>query len=196
MTFKDIRFPDRYHLFGVQGGAGWETQVNEVDSGFEYRIALLAQPRGRWEISHEAMTRRDFEELQAFWMIVRGRAYGFRFKDWLDYQVTASTSAFVVIDSTHAQLAKRYTFGSETFDRKLRKIVASSFSATGGSGLSLDATTGILTHSGLPSSFACEFDVPVRFDMDESPQQIAQKKQGAGNFIVNWPGIQLREIRT
>lgn len=192
--FKEIRFPERIS-FGAVGGAGWLTDVVTLESGYETRNQVLAQPRGRWEVSHAARMPDDYHRLRAFFQAVRGRAYGFRFKDWTDYTVATTESAF--IDSlgspTQKQLAKRYTFGSETFDRRLTKIVANTFSAVGGSGLSLNYDTGILSYSSLPTAFSCQFDVPVRFDVDEMRAETIDKS--GDDLIIGWSSIPIVEVR-
>lgn len=193
-SFKEIRFPERIS-FGAVGGAGWLTDVVTLESGFETRNQVLAQPRGRWEVSHAARMPAQYKLLRAFFNAVRGRTYGFRFKDWTDYEVTAGEA--VLLDSlgspTQKQLAKRYTFGSETFDRRLTKIVANTFTAVGGSGVTLDYDTGLLTYSSEPTAFSCEFDVPVRFDVDELRAETINKS--GDDLIIGWSSIPLVEVR-
>ena len=190
--FKEIRIPDAIS-YGAIGGLNWLTRVVEVESGHEYRDQVLVQPRGRWDVSYAARLPAAYEPLRAFFNNVRGRAYGFRFKDWTDFAVASADSQLVAIDSTHKQLAKRYTSGAETFDRTLKKIVSGTFSATGGSGLSLDYNTGILTFSVAPSAFTCEFDVPARFDTDEMRAEAITRS--GGSLVVGWSSIPIIAIR-
>lgn len=192
MAFREKRFPPAIS-FGAQGGLMWQTVIAENAGGYEYRDGLLVQPRGRWEVAHAARTPDKYEPLQAFFNIMRGRLHGFRFRDWSDYTVDAAESALVTIDGTHAQLAKRYTFDGETFDRKLVKVVSGSFAGTGGSGLSLDYNTGILTYSSAPSAFTCQFDVPARFDTDEMRGEIIDRS--GADFIMGWSSIPIIAIR-
>jgi uncharacterized protein (TIGR02217 family) len=193
MAFKEIQFPVSISR-GAIGGLSWQTRVVESATGYEFRDGLLLQPRGRWEVAHAARLPAAYEPLRAFFNAVRGRLFGFRFKDWSDYIVATPESALVTIDATHAQLAKRYTFGAETFDRKLSKIVAATFVPTGGSGLSLDYNTGILTFSTAPTSFTLQFDVPARFDTDEMRGEIIDRS--GSQFIMGWSSIPIVAIRT
>lgn len=195
MAAKEIQFPPRIS-FGAVGGLNWKTRVVELESGYEYRDALLVQPRGRWEISHLARLPAVYEQIRAFHAIVQGKRYTFRFKDWTDYTVSHSESAFVVAAGSPAQLqlAKRYSFGAEYFDRKLSKIVQGSFSAVGGTGLSLDYNTGLLSYSSAPTAFTCEFDVPVRFDTDELRAEIINKTKD-GELLMGCSSIPIVAVR-
>jgi uncharacterized protein (TIGR02217 family) len=192
--FKEIQFPPKVS-FGAVGGLSWLTVITGVESGQEQRQQVLAQPLGRWEVAHAARRQADYELVRAHFNNVRGRAYGFRFKDWTDYTVSAAESHLSDSDGspTQKQLAKAYTFGSEIFYRKLTKIVAGTFVATGGSGLSLDYTNGILQYSSLPTSFSCEFDVPARYDTDEMRAETIDK--GRDGFIIGWSSIPIVAIR-
>ena len=190
--FKEIQFPSEISFGGV-GGLYWNTRIVENEGGYEFRDQLLLQPRGRWDVAHAARMPDEAALLVAFFNNVRGRAYGFRFKDHTDFQVTTATSHLAGIDATHAQLCKRYLFGAETFDRELKKIVTGTFVPTGGTGITLDYNTGIVTYASAPSSFACEFDVPARFDTDEMRREAITKS--GGNLITGWSSIPIVAIR-
>lgn len=194
MAFKEIQFPPKISM-GATGGLGWLTDIVTLQSGFEQRNQTLAQPRGRWTVSHSARLAEKFNPLLAFINVVRGQTHGFRFKDWTDYTVAAGEGVFIAIDSTHKQLAKRYTFGAETFDRIIRKPVTGSVTLTGGTGTSIDYTTGIVTFSGAPSSWVGEFDVPARFGTDDMSADIIDRNGPNGDLIVGWSGIPIIELR-
>ncbi len=193
MAFKDIRFPEAIS-FGASGGPSFQTDVVIRASGAEARNQNWAYERLTYEVSHAARREVDWRQLQAFFRVVAGRAYSFRFKDWTDYEVASAEGKFITIDATHAYLAKRYTFGAETRDRKITKPVSGTVSFTGGTGLSLDYATGILTHGTIPSAWAGEFDVHVRFDTDAMRAETIDK-QGDGELIVGWDSIPLIEVR-
>jgi uncharacterized protein (TIGR02217 family) len=53
----------------------------------------------------------------AFFYARAGKARGFRFKDWKDYQATSE--AVVSIGSGNFQLVKRYASGSQTYIRTI-----------------------------------------------------------------------------
>lgn len=170
------------------------TDVVIKASGAEARNQNWSYERLTYEVSHAARREVDWRKLQAFFRVVAGRAYSFRFKDWTDYEVAAADGKFITIDATHAYLAKRYTYGAETRDRKITKPVSGQVTFTGGSGLSLDYATGILTHGTIPSAWEGEFDVHVRFDTDEM-RHVTIDKQPSGELIVGWDSIPLIEVR-
>jgi uncharacterized protein (TIGR02217 family) len=193
VAFKDIQFPPAIS-FNATGGPMFLTDVVIKASGAEARNQNWSYERLTYEVSHAARREVDWRKLQAFFRIVAGRAHSFRFKDWTDYQASASEGKFITIDATHAYLAKRYTYGAETRDRKITKPVSGQVTFTGGSGLSLDYATGILTHGTIPSAWEGEFDVHVRFDTDEM-RHVTIDKQPSGELIVGWDSIPLIEVR-
>jgi uncharacterized protein (TIGR02217 family) len=195
--FIEERFPPLISR-GAVGGLRWPLNRIRLQSGFVHRYPKADQPEGSWEVSHVARRHNAFEVVRNFWMITNGGAKGFRFKDWTDFKVTAATCALVAIDSTHSQLARRYGFGAETFDRTLQKIVANTFVPTGGSGLTLDYNTGILTHGSgsAPSAFRCEFDCPCIFGTDEMRGELIDRDHGEDEtFIQGWSNIPIELIR-
>ena len=193
--FKEIRFPPEIS-FGAVGGLYWLTRVVETEGGRERRDQVLTQPRGAWDVAHDARHPEYYELLRNFFISVRGQAFGFRFKDWTDYRVAAGDSVLVNSSGspTQKQLAKRYTFQGESFDRQLSKIVAGTFSPVGGSGLSLDYDSGILTYSVAPSAFTCEFDVPARLGTDELRAEIIDVSSH-GDYIIGWKSIPIIAVR-
>lgn len=192
-NFLDIRFPPLIS-FGAEGGAEFLTDIVVTASGFETRNQNWSQQRMRFDVSHAARREAQWRKLQAFFLNCKGRAHSFRFKDWTDYEVASAEGKFITIDATHAYLAKRYTFGAETRDRKITKPVSGTVSFTGGTGLSLDYATGILTHGTIPTAWAGEFDVHVRFDTDEMRHETIDK-QPSGELIVGWASIPIIEVR-
>lgn len=192
MSFLDIRFPPNIS-YNCSGGPMFSTDIVIMANGAEARNQNWAYERLTYDVAHAARKPVDWQALQAFFRIVRGRACSFRFKDWTDFTVTGTQGVFIAIDATHAYLAKRYTFSGQTFDRKLTKIVAGTYTPTGGSGLTLDYATGILTYATLPSTFVAEFDVHCRFDTDE--MRAETKSMSGTELIVGWQAIPVVEVR-
>lgn len=189
------RFPDHISI-DAQGGPGMRTDVIVVNSGAEFRQQNWEQTRHRYEVSQAAKLPEQYEPLKKFFLAVGGRATGFRFKDWMDYKVAAGTGFFSPIDTTHFQLVKRYQAGGALHDRLITKPVNNgTFAIAGGTFLSLDYATGIVTMtSGTPTSWGGEFDVPCRFDVDEMIGHIVGKNVSKG-LIVNWDSIPILEVR-
>ena len=158
MSFLETpRFPDDISYNAI-GGPGYSTEIAEVYSGHESRNAAWSQSRATYEASHGVRTQAQFNTLLAFFRALRGRAHGFRFKDWSDFTVLDSEGKLGVPVSVAPgiyQLRKRYTAGALTEDRDIRKPVVgtvivrrngSPVTAGGGAGqYALDTTTGIVT---------------------------------------------------
>ena len=188
------RFPEKISI-AATGGPMFATDVVSVDSGDEYRTTHWDQPLYSYVISHPPTSDEDkTDALRAFFMAVRGRAAGFRFKDWTDYKVSAAEGKFIMLTSTTFQMVKRYTIGSLTFDRNIVKPV-STVTVTGGSSPVVNYTTGIVSvASGTPSSWHGEFDVPVRFDTDKMDAEVLDK-HSSGELIIGWNQVTLVEVR-
>jgi uncharacterized protein (TIGR02217 family) len=189
MAFYEIQFPPKIS-FGAQGGPGFSTDVVVVSSGAEQRNIIWSQARRRYDVAHAARLQPASDEVKAFFHNMRGRAHGFRFKDWTDYQVIAGEGSIVTIGSVK-HLGKRYTSGAQTYDRVITKPVSGTVTVTGGG--TVDYTTGIIT-GGTPTSWVGEFDVPVRFDTDELVGEILNRNVSRG-FIVGWREIPLVELK-
>src|SRR5690606_27702838 len=111
-----------------------------------------------------------------FFRARRGRARGFRFRDWTDYTAQGQPIGTGDGETAVFQLAKRYESGGVAVIRPLRKPVAGTVAvyldgAAQSSGFSVDDTTGEVTFGTAPAegvavTVDCEFDVPVRFDSD------------------------------
>lgn len=120
------RFPDDIS-YGATGGPGYMTDVVTVNSGYEFRSQVWSQARSVYDVSHAARTQAQFNTLLKFFRAAQGRTHGFRFKDWLDYSVTAADGALGTGLGTGVpsyQLNKKYTTGSQTEYRAIYKPVS------------------------------------------------------------------------
>lgn len=127
MSFLETpRFPEKIS-YGATGGPVYKTDVVIVNSGFEQRNAVWSQARASYNVAHAARDRDMMAEIIAFFRSVKGRAIGFRFKDWLDYQATNVQGLLGTGVGTGLptyQLRKRYEAGSSFELRDIRKPVA------------------------------------------------------------------------
>lgn len=144
-------------LFDTAGGAAYQTAIAINAGGFESRQIEWAQSRGRWELGERLLKRSELDGLLHFFHTVQGRATGFRFKDWGDYQVTAASGRLgtgaVGTGYPTYQLYKRYTRAGQSIDRIIKKPVSGFESFRNGiaiSGESLN-TDGIVTLPALSS---------------------------------------------
>lgn len=146
MAFINSRFPVNIS-WGAVGGSGFSTDVVTINSGFEQRNTNWSLSRGSYDVSHAARTATQKEELMKFFMAAKGRANGFRFKDWLDYNCLIADGVLGTAGVGTGQLAyqmyKNYTTTSVTYQRKLtRPVSATGIFKRGGSTLVVGAGAG------------------------------------------------------
>lgn len=176
-AFVDSRLPENIEQ-GAQGGPMFNTWITEVDSGYEKRNINWSQARAKYSISYGIQGQADFDAVRAFFYARRGRAVGFRFKDWTDFQFDQVIATGTAADTrTQFQVFKRYVSDGYYYDRTLYKLVAGTVTvfkngAQITSGFSVNPNTGIVTLSKPLNENDVieakgEFDVPVRFDTDE-----------------------------
>ena len=198
MAFVEIRFPDDIS-YGSSGGPAYSTSIVATDSGYEKRNIRWQDARARYNVAHGVRTRAQLDSLIAFFRARKGRAHGFRFKDWTDYQALGQSLGIGNGSQTVFQLVKHYTSGSVTETRSLAKPVTGTVKpylngVLRTSGFTVDTTTGLLTFSTAPAagvlvSADCEFDVPVRFDSDT----LSATLEAYG--VESWNNIPLVELR-
>ena len=215
--FFECEFP-RAVAFQAEGGDTFSTIVNEGFSGFEQRNRNWAQTRAEYQISLDHKPSSYYEMVRAFWLNVGGRADAFRFFDPLNFQATNQLCA-EVDDSPYTgcvfQLQCSYAAGSRTYTRTISKPITSAVERFDGtycpdtvsvfvngspqtSGWTLDETTGLLTFAEAPAAIptaSFEFHIPVRFDTDKGKAVIEPSNVAGGNALVNWPGVDLIEVR-
>jgi uncharacterized protein (TIGR02217 family) len=196
--FCDVRFPDDIS-YGSSGGPGYSTSIVATEGGHEKRNARWQQARARYNVAHGVKTRAQLEALLAFFRARKGRAHGFRFKDWSDFQGTAQPLGTGDGNRTDFPLVKTYSSGGESEIRLIRKPVAGTVrvyvnGALVQVGVSVDSATGIVHFTAAPANGTVitadyEFDVPVRFDTD----MLSASLDAYG--VHSWMDIPLVEIR-
>jgi len=196
--FHEVQFPPDIS-YGASGGPGYSTMVVTTVSGHERRNVSWAMARGRWNVAHGLKRREQVADLIAFFRARRGRAYGFRFKDWTDYQALAQSLGVGDDVTTTFQLVKHYASGGVVETRLIAKPVTGTVKlyrdgVETTSGWSIDTTTGLVTFTTAPAvgvqvtaDFA--FDVPVRFDSDQMDVTIETYQLGTWGQI---PVVELR----
>src|SRR5918995_1972788 len=183
--FHEVRFPDNI-AYGASGGPEFATTVVVTGSGHEHRNINWAEARGRWDVGSGLKNQQQLDELIAFFRARKGKAYGFRFKDWTDYKATGQLLGTGDGAQTQFQLVKRYPSGSVIEARTVSKPVAGTVRIYKDgveqlSGWSVNVTTGLITFTTAPAAGVeitadFEFDVPVRFDTDHMAVTIETDK--------------------
>ncbi len=199
MAFIETRFPSDI-AYGSTGGPEYSTDVVITQGGYEQRNSNWSQARARYNVAHGVKTQAQLDMLIAFFRARKGRADGFRFKDWTDFQATAQAIGTGNGVATAFQLRKDYNNGSVTESRTITKPVTGTLSVyvdgvlqSGGS-YSVNTTTGLVTLSSAPANGTAitatfEFDVPVRFDTD----RLSVTLDTYGSH--SWQDIPLVEVR-
>jgi hypothetical protein len=125
-----------------------------VSSGRDGRIPAWTQSRIRFDVGRRMMNAADTSTLDAFFRAVKGRAYGFRIKDWTDYSATTGNGVLTPSGASYGsiyQLGKLYQQGALGEVRTIAKPVAGTVgvylnaSPLAGAAYSLDTTTGLIT---------------------------------------------------
>jgi uncharacterized protein (TIGR02217 family) len=62
-------------------------KLNVLGSG-AYAFGDWSLARGEWDVAYGLKTSQEFDIVRQFFHARRGRAIGFRFKDWADYVVS------------------------------------------------------------------------------------------------------------
>lgn len=132
MAFVEAEFP-RTIGFKALGGPGFNTTVNEGFSGFESRNQNWSVSRGEWDVSlttpaEEIVSQQEFcDQLQAFFLIVGGKANAFRLKDHKDFTNGSTPQFFGTGDGITGtfQMQKTYTSGAYSYIRIIYKPVTS-----------------------------------------------------------------------
>lgn len=196
--FVEVQFPTDIS-YGATGGPIFLTDVVTTVSGHEQRNSKWSQSRAKYNVASGVKTETQWQALIAFFRARRGKAVGFRFKDWSDYKAESVQIGVGDDSTTQFQLVKVYSSGPAASSRDITKPVVGTVdiyidSVLQSSGVSVDTETGIVTFSSAPATDEVitadfEFDVPVRFDTDE--MAISMDSFDAGN----WSSIPLIEVR-
>ena len=198
MGFVEVQFPADIS-YGSSGGPEYATDIVASTSGYEQRNVNWQQARARYNVAHGVKTKAQLDALIAFFRARKGRAYGFRFKDWTDYQGTETLGTGDGV-KTQFQLIKTYVSGSIVEARTITKPVSGSVQVYKNavlqtSGAAVDTMTGMVTFTAAPAAgqvitASYQFDVPVRFDTDK----LSASLDAYG--IHSWLDITLVEVRS
>lgn len=206
MTVRDIHLPDHVEK-GVSGGHGFSTDLSTVLSGHEKRNANWARTRGEWDASYGVQHKDDLQAVIDLHFVSFGMTYGFRFKDWWDFEVgtVAVPQALLPVGDgieVDFQCIKRYQVGAFLHDRVITRLVTGTLRVwldaveqTITTEYTVDLNTGIITMVTAPLggevvSYLAEFDVPVRFDIDRLNVNVETFEAGTLPAI---PLVELRE---
>lgn len=175
--FAEVELP-RSISEGSKGGPGFATDVFQSETGFEQRNSKWAKARAMYAIQYGIRQKEDMDTVIEFFYNMRGKAIGFRYFDWSDYQISDQIIGAVTGAPKFLQIIKEYVTGSDTYTRTIIKPIDTPApvvklgvtTLTVTSDYTIDYATGILHYLGTGTgniSITCEFNVPVRFDIDQ-----------------------------
>ena len=181
-NFIEDTFPEDIS-FGALGGPEFKTEIVSSISGIEHRNIKWGHARAKYNVSYGIKTKEQIDEILSFFRARKGRAVGFRFKDWCDYKAENELIATGDGDTKIFQLIKNYKSGDGYYVRVITKPVINTIKIYTHNKIfsseeyEIDYTCGKIKFLNAPIKnmriFAdFEFDVPVRFDSDYLPISI------------------------
>lgn len=196
MDIDDVRLPEDIEQ-GAKGGPGFKTTIITLASGAEERNQEWSIARAQWDIGYGIQRRSSLQAVIDFFYARRGRARAFRYKDWLDFTALAEPMGVVAGQATKRQLQKTYSTNNAyvriiTLPVTGTVLVYVNDIALDPGDFSLGAN-GVVTFIGgdpgmnVKASF--EFDIPVRFDLDNLTVGLNTYQEGD---IQNIPVVELR----
>lgn len=182
IDFTEERFPEDIS-FGAVGGPEYKTEILSSISGTEYRNIRWSNSRSKYNVSYGIKTKEQITKILSFFRARRGRAIGFRFKDWCDYQVENELIGTGDNTTKVFQLIKNYKSQEHSYVRIINKPIIETVNIYINNKIfpsedyKINHNKGIIEFLSPPANgvnvFATfEFDVPVRFDSDYLPVSI------------------------
>lgn len=172
--FYDIVFPESISIkssYIIE----YNTIINKSKNGGELRISNYDYPLLSYNVINDLKTKKELEEIINFFKLVKGRAYGFKFKDWLDYKAINQNIAIANGEQTEFQLIKTYNINNKIQIRKITKpenvsVFVNQQNIT--QNININYSSGIITFNTPPEkdtiiTATFDFYVPVRFDNDK-----------------------------
>lgn len=200
MTFLEVQL-DTSMSYGAEAGPTYQTLVVSTPSRQESRIQQVSRHYRSYKVMLSDKTLAQMQSLENMFIAAQGKTNGFRFKDNRDYKAT-NEALTNFAGGTYVQLIKSYgaAFGRVEI-RPIYKpqtnlvpitITRDGISFASAGNWSVNTTSGMLTftadQTGHIFTWTGQFDVPVRFDVDDM------------NYVwesfgrLNWNSVPLLEI--
>lgn len=183
IPFDDVRLPSDIEQ-GSAIGPMFQTTIVPLSSGAEQRNADWSQEKLSADISYGVMAKANpndmadsFAAVMRFYRARMGRWRGFRFRDWSDFQV--EQEPVTIMSGTGAGYGL-LTIQYDGYKRIITRPDLETLSFSDGKPHVI-LPGGIVQFAGAPGpnlKYACEFDVPVRFDSDVATVQLWQITAG------------------
>jgi uncharacterized protein (TIGR02217 family) len=197
--FHEIRFPLDVSL-GSRGGPARRTEIVTLASGREHRNSRWAHSRRRYDAGLGVRTLDALHVVLGFFEERRGRLYGFRFRDRIDWRSGPPSRSPLPADQRIGTgdgamrsfpLVKTYGSAHAPYARPIAKpvggtvrVALNGVEQALGPAVNCDPATGLLTFVAAPApgvaiTAGFDFDVPVRFDTDELDIDLSAFEAGA-----------------
>lgn len=188
--FDDIRLPENIER-GANGGPSFRTTIISLVGGAEQRNEEWERTRGQYNIGYGIQKRKDLEAVYSFFHARRGMSRGFRFRDWIDFEVKASVVGLVDGAPNQRQLVRVYDDEVNPYVRVVTRPIASTLRVYINN-VATNAYTlgelGVITFTGGdpgPNVLVdFQYDIPVRFDIDTLPVQLNTYQEGSIPAII------------
>jgi uncharacterized protein (TIGR02217 family) len=189
---------------GAEGGPGFSTSVVQTQSGHEYRNVNWREARRSYDAAVGIRSERDLATLVQFFEARRGRAYGFLYRDPLDFSSAPFEEAVSAQDqqlgtgdgtTTRFALIKNYGGAKRRIARPVAGTVRISVNGAELPGGWSVADGGYIDFATAPAAGAVVragflFDVAVRFDQDQLSVSLATYRAGE---VPTVPLVEIRE---
>ena len=193
--------------YGTIGGPEFSTDIVTVTSGAEQRNSNWLDSRGKWQVADDMLNTKEMSELIAFFRNRLGRAGGFRFKDWSDYQAKALPNGFkegilVPVDNAPGVLQLVKTYGDQLLGNYITRVIAKPVQGTirlfdrNGEvyGPNIDHATGRVYGASTDLLWTGEFDVPARFDSDQFNSNFQGYRDADREALFTVSGLTIVEL--
>lgn len=183
---------------GTSFALEFSTNIITLRSGIENRNANWDYPKAKFSVDYNCLTVEDTKKLRETFIICKGSATAFRFKDWTDFQVEKQFLTTATGSKQEVQLFKSYKIANKEFKRKITKPIKSTIELfSGGKMLDFEVnSTGIISFTAPKSnevSISFEYDVPVRFLNDNLTLTPIVRKEELDGFLTQ-TSIELQEV--
>lgn len=202
-AFDDIRLPEDVEQ-GAKGGSHFQTSIIALASGVEQRVGNWEQAKAPWDIGYGISNMDDLKLVENFFHGRRGRLRAFRFKDWHDFAGVDEVLGTGDGSRKTFLLVKTYPDAANAYVRRITRPVAGTVTVkvdgTLVSAANYDVHVAggyIVFHNGFAPigggvvTASYEFDIPVRFDIDDLGMVVYWIKAGE---IPSIPIVEIRDV--
>lgn len=171
MDFIEKRLLDKVS-FGSQSGIEFKTDIKQMRNGFESRLSEWSEPLRPLNVIFRMLNPDERAKFEDAFIVCKGRAFGFRFRDPLNFRVHLMPLGTGTGQEQTIQLVRTSSF-LQTATVPIKKPVANTIVVLAGNtpvATVVDETTGKITLTaplGAPLVWSGEYDTPVRFDSDK-----------------------------